>query len=570
MSLKLTNPIHGLYFTTSETTASFQYLAVEHGVLHWSATGLSYVLAAIGLFMIFELYVRSEYDTRPLGILTVLLGLPVVFDIVAIATPRLINFIYAPIGVAIFAVGVLLVFQERLLAVRTALPGSAASIYLDGDRRITDVSDEVVKLFPGIERAIGDPLSEALPEATPHLEAEGSIFELSKNDDMRYYLVETNPVGLADSEAQVLSFTDVTRLEKKRRQLHRRERELDTQNELYRAVLAASFDFVYRMDPDGRLTFVSPSVEDALGYEPEALVGDRADRLTPTNEASDQAHRYLDDVLDGESLQIQDFQLEHHDGKRVYADIRVVPIYEPGISEEERTAETIVGAQGMVRETMERHRRESLISVINRVLRHNVRNKLTIINGYAGRLSNDLDGKAATNADQIVDTADSLIELTESAREIAQVRSESYKLESHNVVPILDGVVTEIEEQYPNASISVDTPESAVAQTLPKIETAFVELLDNAAKHSGESPSIDLEVAVGTEWVTVTIADDGPGLPENERQALSVGTEEPLAHGSGLGLWLIYWVVTTLDGDIEVLEADQGTTVTINLPKSDL
>jgi len=75
----------------------------------------------------------------------------------------------------------------------------------------------------------------------------------------------------------------------------------------------------------------------------------------------------------------------------VYSDIRVVPLYEPSVPNEERTAEDIVGAQGMVRETTDRHRREGLISVINRVLRHNVRNKLSVINGYAEILANDLN-----------------------------------------------------------------------------------------------------------------------------------------------------------------------------------
>jgi len=127
--------------------------------------------------------------------------------------------------------------------------------------------------------------------------------------------------------------------------------------------------------------------------------------------------------------------------------------------------------------------------------------------------------------------------------------------------------VTEVETQYPAASIAVDQPESAVALTLPRIETALYELLDNAAKHSGESPAITLDVAVSPVQVTVTIADDGPGLPETEQEVLETGAEDPLAHGSGLGLWLAYWIVTTLDGEIEILDVDQGTTVELKLPK---
>ncbi len=568
-SVKVTNPIHGLYFTASEATSPFAHLAIEHGLVHWSATGLSYVLAAVGLFMIFELYVNSEYDTRPLAILAILLGIPVVFDLIAISTPLFINFIYAPIGVAIFAVGVLSAFQERLLAVSTALPGGAASVYLDGDRRIRDTSTAAVDLFPALEGATGDQFEEVLPEVGGLVDDENIILELGDRDNQQYYFVETTPVGLAGSGAQVVTFTDVTRVERKRRQLRHRERELNEQNELYRAILAASFAFVYRTDLDGNLTFVSASVEDSLGYTPEDLVGEPVYVLAPTDESAEQAQTYAEDVLAGEALQIRDFSLEHRDGRQVYVDIQVVPIYDPDVSEEERTVDDIVGQQGLVRETTERHRREGLISVINRVLRHNVRNKLAVINGYGRMLADDLDGQAAANADQIVDAADQLLDLTESARKIEQTKNRPADLETHDVVPILEAAISRVETQYPTAAITITAPESAIALTLPRIETAFFELLENAAKHSGDAPSIAVTVDIEMERLSITIADDGPGLPESEREVLATGVEDPLVHGSGLGLWLAYWIVTTLDGEIEVLDTDQGTTTRLNLPTSD-
>jgi len=568
VSAKLTNSIHGLYFTTSESTSPFPHLAIEHGALHWGVTGLAYVLSAVGLFMIFELYVRSDYNTRPLGALTVLLGLPVVFDAVALLTPRLISVIYAPIGVAIFAAGVLFAFPERFVAVRTAILDGGPSVYLDGDWRVRDASTAATALFPALEGATGDPLAEVLPDVATALDDDG-IVTRDVDGDTRYYLVGTDPVGVDDSGAQVLTVTDVTEFERQRRQLRRQERELDQQNELYRAIIAVSFDFVYRVDLDGRLTFVSTPVEDMLGYASDDLVGEHIDTLAPTDEIAEQARNYLDDVADGEGLQIRDFPIEHRDGRSVVTDIRVVPVYEAGVPEAERTPEDIVGAQGMIRDTTERHRREGLISVINRVLRHNVRNELTVINGYAEVLADDLDGEPEANAARIVEAADRLLDLTESAQKIEQTRCESPELESHDVVSVIEEVVTRVEDQYPNASIAVDAPESAMALTLPRIETAFFELLDNAAKHGGEAPSIELDVDVASRRVTTTIADDGPGLPETEREVLATGTEEPLIHGSGLGLWLAYWIVTTLDGDIEVPDTDRGTTVKLGLPRPD-
>ena len=567
--LKLTNPLHRLYFTTREATTPFRYLAIEHGPLHWGATGLSYVLAAVGLFMIFELYVRSGYDTRPLSVLTAMLGLPVVVDAVATQTPLLIDVIYAPIGVAVFAVGTLFTFGPRFQAVRTAAQAEGPSVYLDSNGRIQDYTPAATTAFPALAGTTGDRFEDVLPEVAAAVDTDDRIVTDDSGNQTQYYLVSTNDAGGGESAAQVLTLTDVTSIERKRRQLSQRRRELAEKNELYRAIIAASFAFVVQIDIDERrFKFVSPSVEGFLGYAADEMDGEPIDVLMPDEQTSALAREYLDQVADGEAIQVRDFRLENRDGQTVYADMRIVPIYDPSTTDETRTTDDIVGAQVMVRDATERRRREGLISVINRVLRHNVRNELNVINGYAEMLATDLDGDAASKATLIVETADRLISLSKSAREIEANRDQSPNLEPVDVVPIIDETVRKLQSRYPDASMAVDTPETAIAEALPRLEIALWELLDNAAKHGGADPSIEIEVIETDEHVLIAIADDGPGIPESEREVLSTGMEEPLVHGQGLGLWLAYWLVRNLDGEIQIPEYDRGTTVEIRLLKS--
>ncbi|MFC7042050.1 ATP-binding protein [Halonotius sp. GCM10025705] len=79
---------------------------------------------------------------------------------------------------------------------------------------------------------------------------------------------------------------------------------------------------------------------------------------------------------------------------------------------------------------------------------------------------------------------------------------------------------------------------------------------------TGDPPAVDET----DDQLRITINDDGPGLPEDERQVLADGKEDPLVHGQGLGLWLTYWIITTLDGEITVPKSQQGTTIEIRLP----
>lgn len=566
-TLKITNPIHKEYFTTTEATAPFRYLAIEHGLIHWVSTSLSYVLAAIGLFMIFELYIESGYDTTPLGVLTALLALPVTIDLVAIATPRLIEFIYAPVGVAVFAVGVLFIFGDQFLAVRTTAQGDAATIVLDETNRIQAYSSAAADIFPELNGATGMPLDETVPAvAATESRDTDQIVERNGDDGPRYYLISPRSMTIGDSTVQILALSDVTESERQRRNLIQRERELDKRNELYRAIISASFAFVFQIDTEGRFSFVSPSVEDFTGYRPDMLNGEPISMLGSDEQAIKEARDYLDRVLNnGEAIQVNGHPIETRSGNTVYADIRAEPIYEPSVGSNARTTEHIIGAQVMVRNASERRKREGLISVINRVLRHNVRNKLTVINGHAKMLAAELEDSNASKADRILDAGNHLLNLSESARRIESHRELSPKLEPRDLVPIVNELLAQLNEEYPEASVATDVPETAIAETQPRIKTALWEILDNAAQHTGPEPTIDVDVSVTDEQILIKICDYGPGLPEPDEKVLTTGEEDPLVHGQGLGLFLAHWIITNLDGRVSVATT-RGTSVDIRLP----
>jgi PAS domain S-box-containing protein len=567
VAVKVTNPIHGAYFTAIRTSTPFAHLAVQHNVLHWTATGLSYVLSTVGLFILFQLFFESGYDTRPLGVLTALIGFPVVLDIVAQFTPLLLNIIYAPIGVAVFAVGVLFVFERRFLAVQRASFGDDLSIYLDERGRIRDHSATVQEILPELEGSAGDRLDEAVPSVVEALESDDQILEREQSGEARYYFVSTSTAMLGDAGAQVVRFSDVTQTERQRRQLAVREAEINERNELYRAVIDASFAFVFRTDTQGRFTFASPSVQESLGYSLAELEGHPVSVILPNEATVERAWTEIEPILNGERNKVRDFPLETKAGTTVFTDVRGVPIYQGSVPAEERTPEDIVGVQFMVRDATKRREREGLITVMNRVLRHNMRNKMGIITGYAEMLEGRLSGDDAEKATQISDTADQLLDLTESAQRIEENRELSPDLEPVDIVPMLENTVTKLRMQYPEASVRIDAPDTVVANTHERLETALWEVAENAAKHGGTPAAVEIDVTVTERQVAIAVDDNGPGLPETEQEVLEASTETPLVHGDGLGLWLVHWIVTSLDGELETTADPEGSTVTIHLPR---
>jgi len=350
------------------------------------------------------------------------------------------------------------------------------------------------------------------------------------------------------------------------RELENRESKLDEQREIYDAIIESSFDLVFRIDSIGRFTFLSPSFEDLLGYRREAFLDESFTELVPDEETTELAAGLFEDVMAGETIEHQYLPLKHKNGSQVFIDVRVTPIYDNAA--DRRTPDRIVAAQGTVRDATDRFRRQRLIKVLNRVLRHNLRNEVTIVQGFAETLHRRVDGENADFANRIVETAERLIGLSETARKLEETIQSPPTVTSEDIVPIVRRAGSQIDERYPAASVSMEAPERAVTKTAPRLETAVWELADNAAKHGGETPTVTLTVAGHDDTVTIRISDDGPGLPEQERAILVSGEESPLVHGSGLGLWLVHWIVESIGGDIRATGATEGTCIEISLPKA--
>jgi hypothetical protein len=107
-TVKLTQPIHGAFVDTRLATEPLRYLVVEPGVLYWSFLALSYALAGVGFYWLYELFARTERSTRGLSLLVASTALPAVPTVLSLFRPRqLIPMHYEPLGVALFAFGAL-------------------------------------------------------------------------------------------------------------------------------------------------------------------------------------------------------------------------------------------------------------------------------------------------------------------------------------------------------------------------------------------------------------------------------------------------------------------------------
>lgn len=206
------------------------------------------------------------------------------------------------------------------------------------------------------------------------------------------------------------------------------------------------------------------------------------------------------------------------------------------------------------------------LDVLNRVFRHDVRTETNLICGYAEVLAGDPTDERALGV--ITESATRILELSERTR----TASELFGPTADPPSPIaLDeavrSVAAELADEHPHARVSVadDLPDVRV----PAVVTVIAEnLCSNAIRHNdAESPSVWLDASVADGWADLVIADDGPGIDEAEYEVLARGTETPLDHGSGIGLWIVKWATDHVGGNLSFERREPcGTTVTVSLP----
>lgn len=94
-------------------------------------------------------------------------------------------------------------------------------------------------------------------------------------------------------------------------------------------------------------------------------------------------------------------------------------------------------------------------------------------------------------------------------------------------------------------------------------------LVENAIRHAGPEPTVDVTVSAAEDSVSLSVADDGPGIPESEIAVVTGDSDiTQLTHSSGLGLWLVRWIVDGYGGTIRFDEGPLGgSEVTVELPR---
>ncbi|MEF8813849.1 MAG: PAS domain-containing sensor histidine kinase [Halovenus sp.] len=339
------------------------------------------------------------------------------------------------------------------------------------------------------------------------------------------------------------------------------EREL----EKYRALVESAGDPMYVVDESGDLEVLNEAMAEFFSCSKASLAGRNIAELLPPS-AVVRGEEAVSSLLRHEDKQWESFETWLTDGD---GNERLVEATIGTVSADD----ALTGAVATLRDITERHQRQEELDLIKgifaRSLRHNIRNKASIIEGFATLLADDLEDEQAAMAESILRASNSLARTSEKVADFDWVAETDFEVVEHDLDTVLRKAVREVLEPEYDVTFEYDVPAVTVTG-IRDLGCAFENLVENAVEHASTDGPVTLGIhaSVRDETVTVAISDDGPGIPQQEVAVIASGQETPLQHGSGLGLWLVDRVVSQSNGTLS-FEADGGTTVLVTLERPD-
>lgn len=168
------------------------------------------------------------------------------------------------------------------------------------------------------------------------------------------------------------------------------------------------------------------------------------------------------------------------------------------------------------------------------------------------------------------------MEFAEKARDIERTFGEDDAPVVVSVQPVVERVVQAARDRFPDAVVEADLGNGDHGNRRARVaderlyEQSLRELVENAIVHSDRgSPRVTVRLEADHRHVRVSVIDNGPGIPEHERDLDPIRTETELDHGSSLGLWLPRWTAWLSSGEVTFTEGEpRGSVVTLAVPSA--
>ncbi|ACN15957.1 Faa [Desulforapulum autotrophicum HRM2] len=385
-------------------------------------------------------------------------------------------------------------------------------------------------------------------------------------------------------------------------------KDIDNSEKMYRMLAENVKDVIWRLDlKTMKLIYITPSVEEMMGYTPKEAEGFIFKEMLPRN-AGKNAWKAIQEGMQksasctGETRHAFTIELEcYNKARQIFwtettttfvQDKQGNPIEMIGITRDITERKKAEAENRALEIQLNQSRKMEAIGTLAGGIAHDMNNIIGAILGYAELSINETDRQT-----RMYHRLHRIIKGCDRARDLVQgiltfSRQDSRVLQTIAIYPVVNEVLKLIRVTLPS-NISID--DASMDETLmikadpTQVHQVIMNLCTNAGYAMGKKGGL-LKISIQREiiqqetaqkqihllpgsYVKLTVSDTGHGMPHETMAHIfePFFTTKPMGSGTGLGLAMVHGIMEELGGKVHVLsESGQGTLFTLFFPEADM
>jgi len=356
--------------------------------------------------------------------------------------------------------------------------------------------------------------------------------------------------------------------------------------ERFRALVSSVKDYaIFMLDPSGKIETWNAGAERTKGYLAEEIIGQHMSRFyTPEDLARGLPAKLLAQAIRDGRVESEGWRVRK-DGTRFWADVVITALVDD--------AGRLIGFAKVTRDLTERLRAQEeqlrlahaeeavrLRDEFLSIAAHELRTPLSAVQLQLQALLERPDGmepRVRAKIERACRSGERLVALVDALMDVSRISSGSFTLNptQFDLTLAVKEVVERLREHALRAGSVVTVRSQGVLEGCwdrLRIEQVVTNLLGNALKYAAGTP-VDIAVSGNEQEVTLTVSDQGPGIPESEWDRIFLRFERAASMrnfgGLGLGLYVARQIIDAHGGDIRLARpSPKGAHFVIRLPRS--
>ncbi|MBN2523000.1 MAG: PAS domain S-box protein, partial [Bacteroidales bacterium] len=366
------------------------------------------------------------------------------------------------------------------------------------------------------------------------------------------------------------------------------EGELRKAEQQYRALVENSHGVIYTITADGTITFVSPSVQKLIGYEPDEVLHKNLDTIICKDDMPIYADFLKQTAASGLIRQGVEYRIFHKNGSMQWHKSVLTPVYDEMKNLTHFVGNAIdittskMAEEHLLKAKMKAEESDRLKSVFLANVSHEIRTPMNAILGFLELLKQpDLEGDKKDmyvdivnqSGQRLLTTINDIIEISKiEAGQSEVIHTDVSIAETLNYHYTLFKEQADVKGLHLKLSYSITGDDLTIKTDKQKLEGIFTNLLGNAIKFTHHG-SVEFGCMVKDNLLEIFVKDTGIGIEPDRISAVfdrfvqaDLSVSRPY-QGSGLGLSIVKAYTDLLGGNIRVeSEVGKGTAFFVTIP----